>query len=65
METLHSDTPVRGPFEACTGFGPEAVGSAVCAHCGWLDTEHEQPGADVRALPARRPARPAPKRLAS
>jgi hypothetical protein len=65
METLNEDTPVSSSFLPCTDFGPTSVGEPVCAHCGWLDTEHESAGAEVHALPVRPTRRPAPKRLAS
>ena len=63
LSTPFLSTPfLSTPFEACTTFAADANGSAVCSACGWLDAEHEQPGADVHTLPVRAPA---PKRLAS
>jgi hypothetical protein len=64
METMHEDALVSSQFEACAEFGPTSVGEPVCA-CGWLETEHEQPSAEVHALPVRRARRVTPKRLAS
>lgn len=69
MQTIDTFPPmnelVSTSFEACAEFGAPADGSPVCAACGWLETEHEVPGADVHALAARRPAVRAPQRLAS
>jgi hypothetical protein len=64
METMHEQAVISSQFEPCAKFGPASAGEPVCA-CGWLDTEHEQPVAEVRTLPRPRAARPAPKRLAS
>ncbi len=64
METTYSDSVISSQFEACAEFGPTSAGAPVCA-CGWLDTEHDQPVAEVRTLRRARPTRPAPKRLAS
>ena len=65
METMNEDALVSSQFEPCAEFGPTRVGEPVCAHCGWLDTEHEHPDAEVHALPVRSALRSAPKRLAS
>ena len=56
---------VSGSFQACSDFATGDTASPVCGECGWLDIEHEQAGAEVHALPTRRPARSTPKRLAS
>ena len=56
---------VSGTFLACPDFATGDTGSPVCEECGWLDTEHEQAGAEVHALPTRRLTRATPKRLAS
>jgi hypothetical protein len=57
---------VTTAFEPCAGFAAAGDGSPECTACGWLDHEHDAPGADVRPLPHRghRFVR-APKRLAS
>ncbi|HEV7524517.1 MAG TPA: hypothetical protein VGP92_06100 [Acidimicrobiia bacterium] len=58
---------MSGTFEACAEFGGPGDGSPVCAGCGWLETEHDHGGAEVRALPVRRAKHSgaAPRRLAS
>ncbi|HUI48049.1 MAG TPA: hypothetical protein VL119_05100 [Acidimicrobiia bacterium] len=58
------DTSVITAYEACAVFAADAAGSEVCGACGWLDAEHDHL-ADVRVLPERAEAHPAPKRLAS
>ena len=65
MQTIEMNDLVSATLEACTAFGATADGSPVCEACGWLEGEHEQPVAEVRALPARRVGRAAPRRLAS
>jgi hypothetical protein len=64
METTNEDTLVSSQFEPCAEFVATSVGEPVCG-CGWLETEHELPSAEVHALPVRRARRAAPKRLAS
>jgi hypothetical protein len=64
METTHLDTVISSQFVPCAEFGPTAAGEPVCA-CGWLESEHDLPDAEVHALPVRSIRRPAPKRLAS
>ena len=68
METIEGNDLVSAAFEACAAFRPAgspAGATPVCAACGWLDHEHEHPGAEVRILaPARRRGR-RPTRLAS
>jgi hypothetical protein len=75
MQTIEVNDLVSASFEACTAFGAGGDGSPVCSACGWLEAEHEpavaEPAvaepdvAQVHALPRRKAARPAPKRLAS
>jgi len=64
MKTMNEDALISSQFESCAEFGPTPAGAPVCA-CGWLETEHDQPVAEVRTLPRPRAARSAPKRLAS
>jgi hypothetical protein len=70
MQTIEVNDLVSASFEACTTFGAGGDGSPVCVACGWLEAEHapvvaEADVAEVHALPRRKVARPAPKRLAS
>ncbi len=64
METLTHETLINSSFEPCPAFAAIAGDGPVCA-CGWLDVEHEQPIAEVHALPVRRVRRPASNRIAS
>jgi hypothetical protein len=64
METMNENALVSSQFVPCAEFGPTSVGEPVCA-CGWLESEHDLPDAEVHALPVRRALRCAPKRLAS
>ncbi len=73
MQTIEMYDLVSTAFEACPAFNPAfnaafaaATDAApVCGGCGWLESEHDQPGAEVHVLSRRAPARVTPKRLAS
>lgn len=65
MQTIEMNDLVSATFEPCAAFGPSAGGSPVCEACGWLEGEHDQPVAEVHALPTRAVSRTAPHRLAS
>ena len=65
MQTF-DESPLLSSFDACAEFAAGDDGSPVCRACGWLAEEHTAGGvADVRVLAPRRPATPAPRRLAS
>jgi hypothetical protein len=69
MDTIDTDIRanelVSALFEACDAFAPGDDHTPVCRACGWLEAEHEREIAEVHPLPTRKPARLAPKRLAS
>jgi len=64
MQMIEMPDLVSTTFEPCAGF-ERSDAAPICGGCGWLDTEHERPDAEVHALPVRPARGAAPKRLAS
>jgi len=60
-DLISNDGIVRARWEACERFSNDAVGSPLCAACGWLDDEH---GTDAVVHQLRGPVSAA-RRLAS
>jgi hypothetical protein len=65
MQTIEVNDLVSASFEACSAFGAPGDGTPVCAACGWLEAEHDLPGAEVHVLPRRARSGPTPRRIAS